>query len=47
MHLFVLRFFMLEKALCEIPYELADRPDWVGIPLCGVLALLDKEPAAR
>ena len=45
----VVRFFMLEKALYEIAYELANRPDWVAIPLRGVLALLDKEtaPAAR
>ena len=44
----VVRFFMLEKALYEIAYELANRPDWVVIPLRGVLALLDKEtvPAA-
>lgn len=37
----VLRFFMLEKALYEVVYELANRPDWVAIPLRGVLALLD------
>ena len=36
---------MLEKALYEIAYELANRPEWVAIPLCGVLALLDKETA--
>jgi malto-oligosyltrehalose trehalohydrolase len=41
----VLQFFMLEKALYEIVYELASRPDWVGIPLRGVLSLLDKKPA--
>ena len=39
----VLRFFMLEKALYEISYELANRPDWVAIPLRGILALLEKE----
>jgi trehalose synthase-fused probable maltokinase len=39
----VVRFFMLEKALYEISYELANRPDWVAIPLRGVLALLDAE----
>ena len=39
----VLRFFMLEKALYEIAYELANRPDWVAIPLRGVLALLDQD----
>jgi maltose alpha-D-glucosyltransferase/alpha-amylase len=29
----------LEKALYEVRYELANRPDWVRIPLVGVLAL--------
>ena len=44
----VVRFFMLEKALYEIAYELANRPDWIVIPLRGVLALLDNatSPAA-
>jgi trehalose synthase-fused probable maltokinase len=37
----VVRFFMLEKALYEIAYEIANRPDWVAIPVRGVLALLD------
>ncbi len=41
----VVRFFMLEKALYEIAYELANRPDWVVIPLRGILALLDGETA--
>ncbi len=41
----VVRFFMLEKALYEVAYELANRPDWVAIPLRGVLALLDTETA--
>jgi hypothetical protein len=39
----VVRFFMLEKALYEVAYELANRPDWVAIPLRGVIALLDAE----
>jgi maltose alpha-D-glucosyltransferase/alpha-amylase len=39
----VIRFFMLEKALYEVAYELANRPDWVAIPLRGVIALLDAE----
>jgi trehalose synthase-fused probable maltokinase len=43
----VVRFFMLEKALYEISYESANRPDWVTIPLRGILALLEKETAAR
>ena len=30
-------FFMLEKLVYEIGYELANRPGWVHIPLTGVL----------
>jgi maltose alpha-D-glucosyltransferase/alpha-amylase len=36
----LLRFFMLEKALYELNYELINRPDWVRIPLWGILDLL-------
>jgi maltose alpha-D-glucosyltransferase/alpha-amylase len=32
--------YLLEKALYEIVYELNNRPEWVGIPLRGVLDLL-------
>ena len=32
--------FLLEKAIYEIGYELNNRPDWVRIPLRGVLSLL-------
>jgi len=32
--------FTLEKALYEIRYELDNRPDWVGIPIRGILDLL-------
>ncbi|MEO6271243.1 MAG: putative maltokinase [Lautropia sp.] len=39
----VIQFFMLDKALYEINYELANRPDWVAIPLQGVLDLLDDQ----
>lgn len=31
---------VLEKALYEVTYELNNRPDWVGIPLHGVAALM-------
>ena len=37
----LLRLFVIEKALYEIGYELANRPDWAGIPLAGVLAIVD------
>jgi trehalose synthase-fused probable maltokinase len=34
--------FLLEKALYEVRYEVNNRPTWLGIPLRGVLALLDR-----
>ena len=33
--------FLLEKALYEICYEAANRPDWLGIPLAGVSRLVN------
>ena len=33
---------LIEKALYEISYELNNRPDWVHIPLRGVLELLGR-----
>lgn len=42
----LIRFFMLEKALYEVAYELANRPEWLAIPLRGVLALLGEIPAS-
>jgi maltose alpha-D-glucosyltransferase/alpha-amylase len=38
----LLRSFMLSKAFYELSYELNNRPDWVRIPLRGVLALLEQ-----
>ena len=35
-------FFILEKAVYEVSYELANRPEWVAIPLAGVLRVLAK-----
>ncbi|MGH7776429.1 MAG: phosphotransferase, partial [Candidatus Dormibacterales bacterium] len=32
---------LLEKALYELRYELNNRPGWVGIPLAGLLELLE------
>jgi hypothetical protein len=32
---------LIEKALYEIGYELAHRPDWADIPLAAVLAIVD------
>jgi hypothetical protein len=43
----VVRFFMFEKALYEIAYELANRPDWVEIPLRGLLRLIEDNLSAN
>jgi maltose alpha-D-glucosyltransferase/alpha-amylase len=36
----LLNSYLMEKALYEIVYELNNRPDWVKIPLRGLLDLL-------
>jgi maltose alpha-D-glucosyltransferase/alpha-amylase len=38
----LLRFFLLEKALYEIEYELAHRPAWLRVPLSGMLRILSE-----
>ncbi|HEX6708904.1 MAG TPA: maltose alpha-D-glucosyltransferase [Rubrobacter sp.] len=38
----LIELFTLEKALYEIRYELDNRPDWVVIPIRGVLDLLNE-----
>ncbi len=35
--------FLLEKAIYELNYELNNRPDWVMIPLRGIMALMKKD----
>ena len=37
--------FMLDKALYELGYEIGARPEWVRIPLDGILALLGRTEA--
>ena len=37
----LLSVFELEKAVYELRYELNNRPDWVPIPVAGILRLLD------
>ncbi len=39
----LLAVFELEKAVYELRYELNNRPDWVPIPVAGVLRLLDAD----
>jgi len=38
----LLRIFELEKAFYELRYELAHRPDWVPVPVAGIVRLLDE-----
>ena len=40
----LLRTCLLEKALYEVRYELANRPSWAGIPLASLDALLTEMP---
>jgi maltokinase len=39
----LLRVFELEKAVYELRYELNNRPDWVRIPVAGILRMLQEE----
>jgi maltose alpha-D-glucosyltransferase/alpha-amylase len=36
----LLDLFVLEKAIYEVAYELNSRPDWLGVPLGGVLGVV-------
>ena len=33
----LLRIYLLEKVVYEIGYEMNNRPDWLAIPLKGIL----------
>jgi maltokinase len=39
----LLSVFELEKAVYELRYELNNRPDWVRIPVAGIVRMLDEE----
>jgi len=39
----LLAVFELEKAVYELRYELNNRPDWVKIPVAGILRLLERD----
>lgn len=39
-------FFLLEKVLYEIEYELAHRPDWLRVPLIGMARILSRGEVA-
>lgn len=38
----VLGLYELEKAVYELRYELANRPDWVSVPVGGIVRLLEQ-----
>ena len=40
----LLELFVLEKALYELRYEIDNRPDWVRIPLRGLIEALEVLP---
>ena len=39
----LLAVFELEKAVYELRYELNNRPDWVSIPVAGIVRMLEEE----
>jgi maltose alpha-D-glucosyltransferase/alpha-amylase len=44
---FILEAFLLEKVFYELKYELNNRPEWVGIPLAGIIDIIDKQKFNR
>ena len=41
----LIEFFVIEKALYELRYEMNNRPDWLSIPLFGLIRILDGKEA--
>jgi predicted trehalose synthase len=41
----MLNLHLLEKAIYELSYELNNRPDWVGVPIEGILEFFKPEAA--
>ena len=39
--IFLLTLFSVEKAAYELCYEAANRPDWIEVPLRGLLSLTE------
>jgi predicted trehalose synthase len=42
----LLAVFELEKAVYELRYELNNRPDWLAIPVAGIVRMLEQEVSA-
>ncbi len=38
----MLDVYLLEKAVYELGYELNNRPDWVIVPITGILGLVER-----
>jgi predicted trehalose synthase len=36
----LLDIYLLEKAVYELSYELNNRPDWVDLPIAGILQVM-------
>jgi maltose alpha-D-glucosyltransferase/alpha-amylase len=43
----MLDIYMLEKAVYEVAYELNNRPDWVDIPIMGILDILQPDQSRQ
>jgi maltose alpha-D-glucosyltransferase/alpha-amylase len=39
----MLDLYLLEKAVYELGYELNNRPNWVGVPIEGILGLMERQ----
>ena len=42
----LLELHLLEKAVYELGYELNNRPEWIHIPVAGILRMLETTAAA-
>jgi len=43
----LLDIFLLEKVFYELRYELGNRPDWVHIPLAGIVDIINRQKTGR
>jgi maltose alpha-D-glucosyltransferase/alpha-amylase len=43
----MLDVYLLEKAVYELGYELNNRPDWVIVPIMGILGLVERTEGAQ
>ncbi len=41
----LMTFYELEKVIYEVRYELENRPDWLELPLSGLLKVLERDPS--